>query len=130
MQRLCYASMNVDTVDTRATSAPVMGCCAPLRAPQLSAQEALATATLFKALADQHRVRIVNLLAAAGEPVCVCDLTASLGIAQPTVSHHLRKLVDSGLLTREQRGTWAYYALDRNAMRRLADVATLTGGSP
>ena len=126
------ASMNVDAydaMDTKATPAPVMGCCAPLDAPQLSAEEAVATAALFKALGDPHRVRIVNLLAASAEPVCVCDLTASLGITQPTVSHHLRKLVDAGLLTREQRGTWAYYAIDHAAMRRLAGVATLTGDS-
>ena len=105
-------------------------CCVPLRAAELSADEAAATAALFKALADPHRVRIVNLLAAAGQELCVCDLVEPLGIAQPTVSHHLRKLVDAGLLTREQRGTWAYYALDRDAMRRLADVATLPGGAP
>jgi ArsR family transcriptional regulator, arsenate/arsenite/antimonite-responsive transcriptional repressor len=106
-----------------------VACCVPLGAPQLSDEEAAATASLFKALADPHRVRIVNLLAAVGREVCVCDLVEPLGIAQPTVSHHLRKLVDAGLLTREQRGTWAYYALDRHAMRRLADVATLTGGA-
>jgi len=122
--------MNVDIVDRKtATTAQVMECCAPLGAAQLSAAEAVATAALFKALADPHRVRIVNLLAASAEPVCVCDLTASLGITQPTVSHHLRKLVDAGLLTREQRGTWAYYAIDHAAMRRLAGVATLTGDS-
>ncbi|HEY8338679.1 MAG TPA: metalloregulator ArsR/SmtB family transcription factor [Egibacteraceae bacterium] len=112
------------------TSTLPVACCAPLRAPALTAEEAAATAALFKALADPHRVRIVNLLAAAGEAVCVCDLVEHLGISQPTVSHHLRKLVDAGLLTREQRGTWAYYALDRETMRRLADVATLTGGAP
>ena len=111
------------------TTAPLT-CCAPLGAARLSEVEAAATAALFKALADPHRVRIVNLLAAAGGEVCVCDLVEPLGITQPTVSHHLRKLVDAGLLTREQRGTWAYYALDRDAMRRLADVATLPGGAP
>jgi ArsR family transcriptional regulator len=102
-------------------------CCAPLRATALSADEAAATAALFKALADPHRVRIVNLLAASDRPVCVCDLTAPLGIAQPTVSHHLKKLTSAGLLDREQRGTWAYYSLNADAMRRLADVASLEG---
>ena len=72
-------------------------CCAPLAAPALSDEEAEATAELFKALADPARVRIVNLLATAGEPVCVCDLIEPLGLAQPTVSHHLKKLVDAGL---------------------------------
>jgi ArsR family transcriptional regulator, arsenate/arsenite/antimonite-responsive transcriptional repressor len=106
--------------------APV-ACCAPLDAPSMSAEEVAATASLFKALADPQRVRIVNLLAGAAEPVCVCDLTEPLGIAQPTVSHHLKKLMTAGLLDREQRGTWAYYSLNREAMRRLADVADLGG---
>ena len=102
-------------------------CCTPIGAPALSHEEATATAALFKALADPNRVRIVNLLAAASQPVCVCDLTEPLGIAQPTVSHHLKKLVAAGLLTREQRGTWAYYSLNHEAMRHLAAVATLQG---
>jgi ArsR family transcriptional regulator, arsenate/arsenite/antimonite-responsive transcriptional repressor len=110
-----------------ASSTAPAACCAPLRAPTLSDEEVTATAAVFKALADPHRVRIVNLLAGAGEPVCVCDLTEPLGIAQPTVSHHLKKLVAAGLLEREQRGTWAYYSLNRDALRRLADVADLRG---
>ena len=111
------------------TPAPPAQCCAPLGAPQLSADEAVATAQLFKALADPHRVRIVNILAAAGRSVCVCDLTEPLGIAQPTVSHHLKKLVTAGLLEREQRGTWAYYSINHQAMRRLAGIADLQGAS-
>ncbi|CAN5778992.1 metalloregulator ArsR/SmtB family transcription factor [soil metagenome] len=106
---------------------PPAECCAPLRAAVLSPDEAAATATLFKALADPHRVRIVNLLAGSDRPVCVCDLTAPLGISQPTVSHHLKKLTSAGLLDREQSGTWAYYSLNADAMRRLADVASLEG---
>jgi ArsR family transcriptional regulator len=97
-------------------------CCAPLAAPTLSDQEAAATADLFKALADPHRVRIVNLLATSPDPVCVCDLIPSLGLSQPTVSHHLKKLVTAGLLTRQQRGSWAYYALNRDALARLAAI--------
>jgi ArsR family transcriptional regulator len=113
------------------TSSPAAGvaCCAPLGAPSLSDAEAEATARLFRALADPHRVRIVNLLATSPEPVCVCDLTGPLGIGQPTVSHHLKKLVQAGLLQREQRGTWAYYTLDRDAARRLAAVADLRGAA-
>jgi ArsR family transcriptional regulator, arsenate/arsenite/antimonite-responsive transcriptional repressor len=111
------------------TATAPASCCAPLGAPALSEAEAAATAALFKALADPHRVRIVNLLATAGGPTCVCDLIAPLGISQPTVSHHLKKLVDAGLLHRERRGTWAYYSLDYDALRRLADVATLQGAA-
>lgn len=118
-----------DRLDAAPHAAPA-ACCAPLAAADLSHDEAVVTATLFKALADPHRVRIVNLLAGAGGPVCVCDLTAPLGISQPTVSHHLKKLTTAGLLRREQRGTWAYYSLDPDALRRLADVATLEGATP
>jgi ArsR family transcriptional regulator, arsenate/arsenite/antimonite-responsive transcriptional repressor len=109
-----------------ATTVPA-ACCAPLAAPSMTDEQVVATAALFKALADPQRVRIVNLLAGASEPACVCDLTEPLGIGQPTVSHHLKKLVTAGLLDREQRGTWAYYSLNRDAMRRLADVADLQG---
>ena len=68
-------------------------CCAPLGAPSLSDDQAEATARVFKALADPHRVRIVNLLATSPDPVCVCEFTGPLGLSQPTVSHHLKKLV-------------------------------------
>lgn len=113
--------------EERAVLEPV-ACCAPLAAAALSAAEATATAGLFRALADPARVRIVNLLAiSAGEPVCACNLTAPLGLSQPTVSHHLKKLVDAGLLEREQRGKWAYYSLRREAVEKLAAVADLKG---
>ena len=87
----------------------------------------VATAELFKALADPARVRIVNLLATAGEPVCACNLNGPVGLAQPTVSHHLKKLVDAGLIEREQRGKWAYFSLRRDAVETLAAVADLKG---
>jgi ArsR family transcriptional regulator, arsenate/arsenite/antimonite-responsive transcriptional repressor len=100
-------------------SAPV-ACCAPLAAPVLSSEEAEATATLFRALGDPARVRIVNALATADEPVCVCEFVGPLGLSQPTVSHHLKKLTDAGLLEREQRGRWAYYSLNPEAASTLA----------
>ncbi len=102
-------------------------CCRPLAAPALTDAEAHATATLFKALGDPARVKIVNLLARAGEPVCACDFEATLELAQPTVSHHLRKLTDAGLLQREQRGKWAYFSIDPDAAERLAVVTDLKG---
>jgi ArsR family transcriptional regulator, arsenate/arsenite/antimonite-responsive transcriptional repressor len=100
-------------------------CCAPLGVVAASDAEVRATAEVFKALGDPHRVRIVNLLAAAEGPVCVCDLTPALGISQPTVSHHLKRLRLAGLVAREQRGTWSYYTLDPDATDRLAAVADL-----
>jgi ArsR family transcriptional regulator len=104
-----------------------VACCAPLATPSLTAAEAEATAALFRSLADPARVRIVNLIATSGDPVCVCELIEPLGLAQPTVSHHLKKLADAGLLEREQRGKWAYYTLSRDAVDRLAAVADLKG---
>ncbi len=102
-----------------------VSCCAPLAAPTLSDQQAEATAELFRALGDPARVRIVNMLATAAGEVCGCDLTEGLGLSQPTVSHHLKKLHESGLLEREQRGRWAYYSLKREAVRTLAAVTDL-----
>jgi ArsR family transcriptional regulator len=107
--------------------AAVVACCVPLAAPTLGEDEALATAELFKALADPARVRIVNTLAGSGEPVCACDFEPALGLSQPTVSHHLRKLTEAGLIEREQRGKWAYFSLNRDAVEKLAAVADLKG---
>jgi ArsR family transcriptional regulator, arsenate/arsenite/antimonite-responsive transcriptional repressor len=112
-------------VNTRAVE-PV-ACCGPLAGASLSDDEAAATADLFKALADPARVRIVNVLATTGEPVCVCHLVEPLGLSQPTVSHHLKKLTEAGLLDREQRGKWAYYALRPQAVDTLAAVVDLKG---
>ena len=97
-------------------------CCAPLSASSLSDDEALATAELFKALGDPTRVRIVNLIARSGGEMCACDLVEPVGLAQPTVSHHLKKLLDAGLLQREQRGKWAFFSLKRDAIETLAAV--------
>jgi ArsR family transcriptional regulator, arsenate/arsenite/antimonite-responsive transcriptional repressor len=109
-----------------AVESPIV-CCAPLGALVLDEDEAAATARLFKALADPARVRIVNVLATSAEPVCACELYDPLGLAQPTVSHHLKKLVEAGLLEREQRGKWAYFSLRRDAVETLAAVADLKG---
>jgi ArsR family transcriptional regulator len=91
-------------------------CCTPLRAEPLSEAEATATADLFKALGDPARVRLVNLLATSPAPVCVCELVEPLSLSQPTVSHHLKKLTAAGLLHREQRGVWAFYSVNRDAL--------------
>ncbi|MBA2726302.1 MAG: helix-turn-helix transcriptional regulator [Actinobacteria bacterium] len=99
-----------------------VACCGPLDAATLSDDQADATARLFKALADPTRVRLVNLLANSSEPVCVCEMNVHFDIAQPTLSHHLKKLVDAGLLAREQRGTWAYFSVEASALRQLSDV--------
>ena len=105
-----------------------VACCAPLRAEVLTYEEAGATAELFKALGDPARVRIVNVLANNdGEPVCICHLTEPLGLSQPTVSHHMKRLLDVGLVEREQRSKWAYFSLKGDAVEKLALVADLKG---
>ena len=106
--------MNIDT-------APV-ACCAPVARPGITEGEAGTLAQVFKALADPNRVRIVNLLANSEEPVCVCEFMPELGLSQPTVSFHLKKLLGAGLVRREQRGTWAYYSLEPGALRTLSTV--------
>jgi ArsR family transcriptional regulator, arsenate/arsenite/antimonite-responsive transcriptional repressor len=110
-------------------TATTEACCTPLGAPSLSDDQAEATARVFKALADPHRVKIINLLATSPDPVCVCEFTAPLSLSQPTVSHHLKKLVQAGLLDREQRGTWAYYSLNHDTLGRLAATLDLQGGT-
>src|ERR1041385_8372491 len=110
-----------------ASSEAAVACCAPLAAPALDEREAAATAELFRALGDPPRVQMVTLLATSGAPGCACELYEPLGLSQPTVSHHLKKLVDAGLLEREQRGMWAYFALRRDAVEKLAAVADLKG---
>jgi len=105
-------------------------CCAPLNADVLSDEEAEATAELFRALADPARVRILNVLATSGgEPVCICHLVEPLRLSQPTVSHHMKRLLDAGLVDREQRGKWAYFSLKRDAVEKLALVTDLRGVS-
>jgi ArsR family transcriptional regulator, arsenate/arsenite/antimonite-responsive transcriptional repressor len=118
----------VDMTTPTLTSQAPFACCAPLAAPTLSDAEAASTAELFRALADPARVRIVNALATSGgAPVCVCTLTGPLGLSQPTVSHHMKKLLDAGIVQREQHGKWAYFSLTRDAVETLAAVADLRG---
>jgi ArsR family transcriptional regulator len=79
----------------------------------------------LKAIADPARLRLLSMVAAhEGGEACVCDLTEPLGLSQPTVSHHLKVLVEGGLLTRDKRGVWAYYALVPGALDALAGVLT------
>ena len=94
---------------------------------RMSVDEAEATAAVFKALSDPARVRIVNLLANSSDALCVCHLTEPLGLSQATVSFHMKKLMDAGLLDREQRGVWAYYSLRDDARARLGALLDLKG---
>lgn len=104
---------------------PAVACCAPLTRAPLSVEEATGLAGVLKAIADPARLRVLSLLAAQ-DGACVCDLTEPLGLAQPTVSHHLKTLTDAGLLHREKRGVWAYYSLVPGALDDVARVLTTT----
>jgi ArsR family transcriptional regulator, arsenate/arsenite/antimonite-responsive transcriptional repressor len=104
-------------------------CCAPLAASVLSEDEASATAALFAALGNPARVRLVNVLASSGEPACLCNLIEPLGLAQATVSQHLKRLVEAGLVRREERGKWSYFSLDSEAFERVAALADLPKGA-
>lgn len=106
-------------------SPPAAACCAPLVRQPLGAADAAVFARTLKAIADPARLRLLSLVAAhEGGEACVCDLTEPLGLSQPTVSHHLKVLVDAGLLTREKRGVWAYFTLVPGALDAVADVLT------
>ncbi len=101
-------------------------CCRPLGSPALSDEEAQASAALFHALADPARVKIVNLLATSDAPVCACDFEPALRLSQPTVSHHLKKLTEAGLVERDQRGKWAYFSLKPEASSQLERLVRIT----
>jgi ArsR family transcriptional regulator len=118
--------MSIATEPTK--SLPLIACCAPLDKPALSHEQAEATAAIFQALGDPARVKIINVVASAAEPVCQCELTPALGLSQSTVSHHLKKLTDAGLLEREQRSKWAYYSLSAEAIERLASLVDFKEG--
>lgn len=97
-----------------------LAACTPMARATLSDPEAAALERVFQALADRHRVKMLNILARAGEDVCVCDFQAVLGLKQATASYHLRQLVDAGLVERRRRGTFSYYRLVPGAFERVA----------
>ena len=97
-------------------------CCSPL-AGVLDEEAAERLARVFRALGDRHRVRLLSLIAAGdGGEACICDLTTPLGLSQPTVSHHMKQLAGAGLVTREQRGKWAYYRVVPETMAAVGKV--------
>lgn len=96
-------------------------CCQPLRSSPLSDEDADALAAVLKSLADPVRLKLVSIIAAAGEG-CACDFPELVGKSQPTISHHLSQLVAAGILDREQRGKWAWFTVNDE---RLAEVCSI-----
>jgi ArsR family transcriptional regulator len=102
---------------------PVIECCTPLAGSSLSDERAVELEAVIKALADRHRLKIVNLLLrAGGEPVCVCEVRPLLGLSQGTVSYHLKQLVEAGVIKRERRGTYSYFSLVPGALDAVREV--------
>lgn len=103
----------------------LQGCCAPITREAISVENARSLAHTLKAVADPARLRLLSMVAAhADGEACVCDLTEPLGLSQPTVSHHLKILVEAGLLDRTKRGTWAYYRIVPGALDSIAALLT------
>ncbi|MGP7815266.1 MULTISPECIES: ArsR/SmtB family transcription factor [Glutamicibacter] len=104
-----------------ADDAASAACCSACAAPALAEAGAREAARLLKAIADPNRLRLLSIVKhGPADGTCVCDLTEPLQLGQPTVSHHLKILVDSGLLAREKRGTWAYYTLVPGSLDKAA----------
>ncbi len=102
-------------------AAPPEVCCSPVARGALDAAQAEHLAKVFKALADPTRVRLLSMIAAQPErEACICDLIEPVGLSQPTVSHHMKQLVDAGLVTREQRGRWAFYRVVEDMLTSLS----------
>ena len=120
--------VTTSTVAGTRPALPLAGaCCAPLLREPITTSQAAELARLLKALADPTRLRLVSMVAAREEgEACVCDLTEPLGLTQPTISHHLKILVDAGIFTRDKRGVWAYYSLVPAALDALAEVLRTT----
>lgn len=106
-------------------------CCSPVTGGVVTDQAAETLARMFKALGDPTRVKLLSMIAAdpAGE-ACACDMTEPVGLSQPTVSHHLKLLVDAGLITREQRGKWAYYRVAPEGLSSLAAALSPAPAGP
>ncbi|WP_188189158.1 ArsR/SmtB family transcription factor [Nonomuraea sp. SYSU D8015] len=104
----------------------LLECCPPMAHEPLGEQEAAALARVFKALGDPVRLRIISIVAGhEGGEACVCDLTASFDLGQPTISHHLKVLKEAGLLTSERRASWVYYRLVPDRLAQLSALLTL-----
>ena len=105
------------------TIATIAACCAPLSEEPLAAEDAEQLAAALRVIADPARLRLLSLIQAQADgEACVCHLQAPLGLSQPTVSHHLKVLVEAGLLEREQRGRWAYFRVVPDQLRALTDL--------
>jgi ArsR family transcriptional regulator len=119
---LANGSISVNTLEIgMATKSRTSACCGPLLTARLKERDAVELARAFAALSDPVRLRLLNLVAAAGE-VCSCDLEAPLGKSQPTISHHTKALADAGLIAGEKRGRWMWWSVVPERVAALRDA--------
>lgn len=98
-----------------------IACCTPMTGEVIDDAAAQSLARMFKALGDPNRVKLLSMIAAAPDcEACICDLTDPIGLSQPTVSHHMKLLVEAGLVSRDQRGKWAYFRVVPGMLDSLA----------
>jgi ArsR family transcriptional regulator, arsenate/arsenite/antimonite-responsive transcriptional repressor len=104
---------------------------APLVRDPLTEQQAASLAAVFKALSDPIRLRLLSMIASHdGGEACVCDLTPTFDVSEPTISHHLKVLRGAGLVTSERRASWVYYRAVPQALSGLSDLLDATGARP
>jgi ArsR family transcriptional regulator len=121
LARRKYRKSSIESLAMR--SLPLVECCTPIAGRSLTDDDAVELERLFRAIADRHRLKILNMLVRARpEAVCVCEFQPELGLSQPTVSYHLKQLLETGLLEREKRGTFAYYRLAPRVLERLRSL--------
>jgi ArsR family transcriptional regulator, arsenate/arsenite/antimonite-responsive transcriptional repressor len=100
-----------------------LSCCPPLLAGKLTPEEAIQLAALFRVLSEPARLQMLSLIAAqSNQEVCACELVETLGLSQPTISHHLKIMYEAGLLEKERRGTWIYYRIVQARLAALRDI--------
>jgi ArsR family transcriptional regulator, arsenate/arsenite/antimonite-responsive transcriptional repressor len=95
-------------------------CCTPVAGSSLRDQDAVELERLLRSVADRHRLKILNMLVRSGAPVCVCEFSAELELPQQNISYHLKQLVDAGVIVRERRGRYSYYALVDGVLNQIA----------
>jgi ArsR family transcriptional regulator, arsenate/arsenite/antimonite-responsive transcriptional repressor len=116
---IASATATIDLISTPDSAS----CCTPPGTPTVTESDAETYAAWFKALADPTRIRILNLLAASEEPVCVCDITDHFPLGQPTISHHLKVLRDVRFVIAERRGTFMHYRVNHACLAEFPDAA-------
>lgn len=109
--------MSITTLSTTPPQVPQVSECGSTPVARLDRVEAERRASLLKALADPVRLQLLSIISSSpDQEACVCDMTQVVQVSQPTVSHHLKTLVDAGVLTRERRGSWAWFRLEADAL--------------